>query len=102
MGFGRFNGSSLRWRRSATTRSCDHGRLRFDCRRACVALALLVYACRVAGHAASWSSRPCRRELDFCNRPAIRGFIVDGVRGARVTRWCPMNGGERVDDRGMG
>jgi hypothetical protein len=38
-------------------------------------------------------------ELEFCNRPATDRYIVDNVRGARVTRLCPMNGGERIVDR---
>ncbi|MGH2476126.1 MAG: hypothetical protein ACRDIL_12770 [Candidatus Limnocylindrales bacterium] len=41
-------------------------------------------------------------ELEICNRLATDRYIVDNVRGARVTRWCPMNGGERIVDRVAG
>jgi hypothetical protein len=53
------------------------------------------------GHAASWPSRLCLDELEFCNRPATDRYIVDNVRGARVTRLCPMNGGD-TDRRPLG
>jgi hypothetical protein len=54
------------------------------------------------GLLASCPLRHAREVLGFCNGPAIDTCIVDNVRGARVTRWCPMNGGERIDDRLVG
>jgi hypothetical protein len=67
-----------------------------------VELVKLVHVCRVAGTPGVLPPRHAREVLGFCNRPAIDTCIVDNVRGARVTRWCPMNGGERIDDRLVG